>query len=190
MTLKFLPFLFLLFLVGCNRFANEKIFLSCEGKEVTKNLVSQFPTVYKNSDSYRKFTLKIETMRREDLYKKTNRIDPITTEESKNSKSYVATFTGNSELYTKFTEQLIDNGHVIINHDVSGNEQSFKIFKSETVYEAKDKKKPTNKVVIYNFNLDRISGDFSEKEETFINYSVLPSTVESKGTCKKIDKVI
>ena len=79
MTLKFISFLFLLFLFGCNRLAPEKIFLTCEGKEVTKNLVSQFPTVYENTDGNRKISLKIEVMRREDLYKKTNSIDPITT---------------------------------------------------------------------------------------------------------------
>ena len=190
MTLKFISFLFLLFLFGCNRLAPEKIFLTCEGKEVTKNLVSQFPTVYENTDGNRKISLKIEVMRREDLYKKTNSIDPITTEESKNSKAYVATFTGNTELYTKFSEFQTDKGYVTINHTVEGNEQTFKIYKSETIYDGDDKKNAKKKIVIYSFYLDRISGDYVEKQEIFINYSVLPSTVESNGTCKKIDKVI
>lgn len=187
--MKILYLLLLVSLVGCNSNTSEKIYLSCDGNAEIKKLISQFPTVYETDKEIRKFTLKIEILRRQDLYRKTNRVDPITTVESKNSKAFTATFTGNAELYSKFEEYGTENGFVTINHNVDGNEQSLKIYKSETTYDKDDLKKANKKIAIYNFVLDRISGDFSEKEETYIDYSVLPNTVDVKGNCKKVDKV-
>ena len=89
--MKILYLLLLVLLVGCNSNTSEKIYLSCDGIAEIKKLISQFPTVYETDKEIRKFTLKIEILRREDLYRKTNRVDPITTVESKNSKVFTAT---------------------------------------------------------------------------------------------------
>jgi len=178
----------LVLLVGCNFNTSEIIYLSCDGNVTSNKLISEFPTVFKTESFQKKFTIVVNVMRREDLFKKYKMVDPVVTNESKNSKEYVVKMSGEPEIYTNYSDFMTDGGLEISNHDVFGDIQKLKVKKSETSF-SRNKNKFIKKMVIYDFELDRISGDFFEKEETYIDNFVIPSTVDVKGSCKKTDKI-
>ena len=132
-------------------------------------------------------TLKIQSESRESFFKRKNEEDPLKNIENKKPQIYVIKFNDGAEFFTRdfdnTTNTSRENGNIIAevtDQNAYITQNSHSNFKKEDNYFFED--------TYYLFDLDRISGVFSEHKK--IETRLLTAEIESKGTCKKIEKII
>jgi len=189
MQLKIIFLTTFIILAGCSVISEDKIFLSCEGieKSVTHGEVGVTPVIERYEI---KKTLKVEKELRELFFKRIYKTDQDKDKEGKNSKIFSIKFTGQNDMYTHVSDFNDDDLKSTLKEIVIVNEDNINIIKNEKFLKKLENNKSENIEVSYRFELDRISGVYTETKKIVKNFSKLESTTESNGVCKKVAKAI
>jgi len=188
--LKRLSLFITLLISGCYELKDEKIYLSCEGIERTQTVdySKEAGQRISSKEIERKMTLKIHSESRESFFKRKSEEDPLKNIENKKPQIYVIKFTDGAEFFTRnfdnTTNTSRENGYII----AEVTDQKAYITQNSHSYFQKEGNKSLLEDIYYSFDLDRISSVFSEKKK--IEYGLVTTEIESKGICKKIEKII
>ena len=188
--LKRLSLFISLLISGCYDLKDEKIYLSCEGIErtYTVDYSKEAGQRISSKEIERKMTLKIQSESRESFFKRKRIEDPLKNIENKEPQIYIIKFTDGAEFFTDNFDNTTDTGREDSNVIVGVTDQSAYIAQNSHSYLKFDGNKSSSEEAHYSFDLDRISGVFSEKKK--IEYGLVNTEIESKGICKKIEKII
>ncbi len=151
--------------------------------------INQNPYEIKNND--RKFTLKIQRESRSSFFKRINFKDPLAGEKDVPPEIHSIKFTNEGDLFTLSSEQRISDRITRINNKIYVSDLTINLYKDTEIIDDDPKKSIHYQKIKYDFSVDRISGEYTEYQSNVVNGGFFhPSTIESKGVCKKVIKSI